>query len=297
MAVRVRRAFRGRAADGETRGLGKRSRASERTVVRPTPAGLTAQKSWPALQGEIESRWEERFGRETVEELRRSLRAVVEQLDVELPEYLPVVTGTNGMAAEISALARRGTVPQQLSALLSQVLLAYTIDFEHESELSLPLSANAVRVLDETGIDVRHLPRAAAGSSEATSMALTFLKRNGYVVVEPDSAYARAKVARLTPKGRKARDAAPAQHAAAERIWKARFGRDNARRLRSATRALLDQREGGRSRLALGLEPYPDGWRASGRYLEQTEAMLDEPRTGLPRYPMVLHRGGWPDGS
>ena len=34
------------------------------------------------------------------------------------------------------------------------------------------------------------------------------------------------------------------------------------------------------------LEPYPENWRASAR----------PPRT-LPYYPMVLHRGGYPDGS
>ena len=36
----------------------------------------------------------------------------------------------------------------------------------------------------------------------------------------------------------------------------------------------------------LGLEPYPDNWRAQVR----------RPET-LPHYPMVLHRGGYPDGS
>ena len=35
-----------------------------------------------------------------------------------------------------------------------------------------------------------------------------------------------------------------------------------------------------------GLEPYPDNWRASVR----------RPAT-LPHFPMVLHRGGYPDGS
>jgi hypothetical protein len=38
--------------------------------------------------------------------------------------------------------------------------------------------------------------------------------------------------------------------------------------------------------LMRGLEPYPDNWRADVR----------PPRT-LPHYPMVLHRGGFPDGS
>jgi hypothetical protein len=25
--------------------------------------------------------------------------------------------------------------------------------------------------------------------------------------------------------------------------------------------------------------------------------MINDPSAGLPHYPMVLHRGGWPDGS
>jgi len=38
--------------------------------------------------------------------------------------------------------------------------------------------------------------------------------------------------------------------------------------------------------LSGGLEPYPDNWRASVR----------RPAT-LPHFPIVLHRGGYPDGS
>jgi hypothetical protein len=40
------------------------------------------------------------------------------------------------------------------------------------------------------------------------------------------------------------------------------------------------------SPLFQGLEPYPEGWRAS----------RPNPST-LPHFPMVLHRGGFPDGS
>jgi hypothetical protein len=35
-----------------------------------------------------------------------------------------------------------------------------------------------------------------------------------------------------------------------------------------------------------GLEPYPDNWRTDVR-----------PPQMLPHFPMVLHRGGFPDGS
>ena len=90
------------------------------------------------------------------------------RLDVELPEYLPILGSANGMAADIPPRERRGTPPDHLPGLLSHVLLAYTLDFERESELSLPLSANFVRVLDETGVDVRDLPLAAGVSKEAT---------------------------------------------------------------------------------------------------------------------------------
>jgi hypothetical protein len=35
-----------------------------------------------------------------------------------------------------------------------------------------------------------------------------------------------------------------------------------------------------------GIEPYRDGWRAAGRR-----------RQHLPHFPVVLHRGGFPDGA
>ena len=55
--------------------------------------------------------------------------------------------------------------------------------------------------------------------------------------------------------------------------------------------------QGGRTLLSLGLEPYAGGWRASAPYVTRTQAVLDDPVAALPHYPMVLHRGGWPDGS
>ena len=49
--------------------------------------------------------------------------------------------------------------------------------------------------------------------------------------------------------------------------------------------------------LVLELRPHPGGWRGTKPYLAQTESMLEDPAATLPHYPMVLHRGGWPDGS
>ena len=69
---------------------------------------------------------------------------------------------------------------------------------------------------------------------------------------------------------------------AAEDRWQARFGGATL----GAVRDALEQLTGDHARLAAGLEPPPGGWRAS----------LRRPAT-LPHYPMVLHRGGFPDGS
>jgi hypothetical protein len=67
-----------------------------------------------------------------------------------------------------------------------------------------------------------------------------------------------------------------------ENRWQARFGDLAIRAMREA----LEQVTGDQARLAAGLEPPPGGWRASLRR-----------RATLPHYPMVLHRGGFPDGS
>jgi hypothetical protein len=105
-------------------------------------------------------------------------------------------------------------------------------------------------------------------------------------VVEPDPAASRGKVVRLTPGGRRAQDACRRLLAAIEDGWQERFGPAGIRGLRQALDRLAAASAGHPSPLWLGLEPYPDGWRASVR----------RPRT-LPHYPMVLHRGGFPDGS
>jgi hypothetical protein len=51
------------------------------------------------------------------------------------------------------------------------------------------------------------------------------------------------------------------------------------------------------SRLADGLAPPDGGWRSRSPYRSQTRAVLTDPVEALPRFPMVSHRGGYPDGS
>jgi len=103
-------------------------------------------------------------------------------------------------------------------------------------------------------------------------------------------------VIRLTPQGRSAQDEYIRLLGDVEQRWRTLFGPGPIDTLRRSLLSVIEQSDGGRPRLSLGLRPYPDGWRARNSYLRQT-AVLDDPGAALPHYPMVLHRGGWPDGS
>ena len=257
-------------------GYGSGSRLRNEWVVRLTPAGRTAREIWRRLFAVIETRWEERFGATAVDELRTALRTIARQLEEQLPEYLPIVGTANGMAVDLPPRERRADSASHLhlAALLAQVLLAYAIDFERESELSLSLSENCVRVLDKTPMTAGDLAVTAGVSDQATSMALRYLEKEGYVEID-------AKLVRLTPKGVEARERSRRRHTEVEGLWETRFGADTVSALRSALETVLDQRDP----LSRGLEPHPGGWRASKPYLEHTRAMVDDPTGVLPRYP------------
>jgi hypothetical protein len=254
-------------------------------VVRPTSAGRRAAAIWRTLPDDIEHRWRERLGPSEVEELTGLLQVIGGGLRRALPAFLPLLGSANGMAADVPELERREEVEEtSLVTLLAHALLGYTLEFEKEAPLSLPVSANVVRVLDESSLPLDELPARSGISKEAASMVLTVLAKTEYAVVA-------GKEIRLTRRGRAVRDDQRRLHARIERTWEARLDRV-VPRLQAALDGILDHPQ-----LTEGLRPPPGGWRASRPYLERTQAVLADPRGALPHYPMVLHRGGWPDGS
>ena len=269
-------------------------------IVRTTRAGRRAQEVWAPLAAIIEGRWRDRFGAEAITTVRDALQALLTRAGGEPPRYLPVVR--NEMFAEVANIYPRppafgAAAGPDLSVLLSQVLLAFTLDFERESALSLPICANALRVLTERGVRGRDLPRLTGVSKEAVSMAFGVLTRRSCAVTGPDPAASRGKVVRLTPGGLAAQQDYTRLLDAVERRWRARYGPGEIGALRRSLQSVTGQRDEGQPRLGQGLRPYPGGWRAAKPYLQQTTARLQNPHHALPRYPMVLHRGGWPDGS
>ena len=252
--------------------------------VRLEPGGRRAQQVWRPLAGEVEQRWRARFGDAAIDELRQALSSVA---DPALPLYLPVLGYSDGMRAG-HVRGAPGAVAEDLAALLSQALLSFTLEYEDEAALSLAMSANVVRVLSADGIPIRDLPARSGVSKEAITAAIGFLQRNGYAAVDHDPAD-RSRLVRLTDEGLAAQAQGARLAKAVEQRWRKRLGGDFDR----LTKALITGRQ-----LALGLQPYPDGWRAARNpYRARTHAVLADPVSALPQYPMVLHRGGYPDGS
>lgn len=253
-------------------------------LVRPTEAGRGAQEIWQSLPTAVEERWAGRFGADATAGLRRSLTALVDQLEFELSDYLPT-NGAHSGRADVAVRPLRATSAAQidLSALLSKVLLAFTLDFEADSPLSLVMSANPVRALAEESVAVRNLPRLTGVARETLHVMLHFLEYHGHCVVEREGG---SKVARLTASGKAAQRDYQDRVGMVESAWTGRFGPATVAQLRLALEPLVGDTVLARSPLAAAIEPPAGGWRAA----------VARPEV-LPHHPVVSHRGGYPDGS
>ena len=256
-------------------------------VLRATAAGLRAREIWRPLPGLIEQRWHERLGADQLGPLRGSLTGLVGLLDPGLPDCLPILGAALLSQEPDPRLPPRpdGTAPEAmpLSALLSRVLLSFVVEYEREAGLSLAVAANVLRVLGTEGIRLRDLPALTGTSKESVRWALGILTRGDLAAEDPDPAASRGKVARLTPRGLAAQRLYYELTGEIERRWHDRF----TPAVTAALRASLEPLATGQpSPLFGGLEPYPDNWRA----------LVRRPDV-LPHFPMVLHRGGYPDGS
>jgi methyltransferase (TIGR00027 family) len=266
------------------------ARPGPAAVLRATARGREARQIWLPLASLIEQRWRERFGADEMSRLRGSLAAVAGQLDPGLPDCLPILGQDLRGRWPGPALPPRAdrvdvaTLP--LSALLARVLLSFALQYEQESELSLAVSANTLRVLGEEGTRLRDLPSLAGISKPAARWATGVLDRARLTVEEPDPSASLGKIARLTARGITAQRSCLELLDTIEESWPQRFGDGTVGSLRQVLEALATGSGGQPPPVFRGLEPYPDNWRARIR-----------PPVTLPHYPMVLHRGGYPDGS
>jgi len=255
--------------------------------VYPTAAGRKAREIWEKLFPIVEGTWQDRYGEARIAALRQALIALIDSLRLDMPDCLPILGyGLVSSAATVSKRVTQDAAIAELPlvALLSKTLLAIAFEFERDSDVSLAIAANVLRLVDDQGVAVREIPPQAGISKEAVSTALSFLEKQGYVTIETAmKGTKRTKRAMLTRKGSLSRDVAVQRIGDLEVRWRKRFGAETIDALRAALEQLADPSE---ASLLLALDAPPECWRAS---VPKT--------THLPHFPVVLHRGGYPDGS
>jgi hypothetical protein len=201
--------------------------------------------------------------------------------------------GVNHASTTLRVTSRR-----DLSALLSQVLVAFTVELDNEFErrmgeagypgarLSLVVWANLMRFVAEGAISARDLAAIALAPEKQIKFELGCLERWRFVALEPDPADGRPVptaphrpsgrelrdgwgsgrgiragwLVRLTSKGIIASEIWPALFVAIERRWETRFGKEEILRLRQALQDVADQLD---FELPLGL---PRGWEGTKKF-------------------------------
>ncbi len=269
--------------------------------VRLTASGETAAGIWQDLIPEIEARWSKRFGDDATR-LRRSLEAIERQIDLELPQGLPVAM------LKLPEFGLRKSVAEDglpLPVLLSRVLLAFALDFERESQTPISLCANVIRVLSDEPIPETEIPKRTGCSQETAGIGW---QHKPYILVESDPARGRGKLVRLSEAGIKAQQEYLSRTRDVEEDWKKRF-RTTTQEIRDALTALLKRNE-----LSDGLKPPPGTTRAGAQtpalgradigpaarerrrdLVLQTEAFVRDPAGTLPHYPLWdMNRGFGP---
>jgi DNA-binding MarR family transcriptional regulator len=259
--------------------------AKRDAIMRATASGMRAKQVWEPMFATIEERWQERFGDKRIGALRQVLTEIVSEFDYEMPDCLPILgPGLVGAPVRLSKRteeASTNVAELPLPALLSKPLLAMSLMFERESKVSLAICANVLRVVPDEGILMKDLPALSGVSKEAVATAVSYLQRNGLAVAEKDPVGGKFKLLKLLSKGQAAKEEYLPLLSTIEERWRKRFGSSNMDALRSALEAIVED-----PGLFQSLIPHPSNWRAM------------VPRsTALPHFPMVLHRGGYPDGS
>lgn len=212
----------------EKRGLLAVENDHRTKIVRPTPEGMNARDSFKTLVESIEKRWS------THTQLRKSLEQLVEQLELDHPHYPsqygtadPTVTGGPGQDWSAVSRSNRDNIAElPLSALVSQALMAFTIEYEQQNG-PLAWSANVLRFVGK-GLPLDDLP--------PTRVSLGTMERHGAIRITESVRGGRRIV--MTAGGRRLQERAGDVLVMIEESWRERFGAEVIDTLRASLEAL-----------------------------------------------------------
>lgn len=132
----------------------------ERMPHRAARLGLRGGPPDAPLPAEIETRWETRFGADTMRALHAALGDLVRRLSPDLPDFPPILGYGLTARREPPAGAATEVVSElPLFALLSRPLVAFADEFDAASPVSVAMTVDVLRPIDEAGVAVRELPR------------------------------------------------------------------------------------------------------------------------------------------
>ena len=245
-------------------------------IVRLTPIGKQARAVGQAHHKSTEWEWATRYGKTCITKLRDALGALVKQVDIELPHYptgygqgdismtgghyIPAESGppripAHGQEWPVVLRGNRDLVSElPLTALISQTLTAFTIDYDHDVETQSGGLQGAVTFFRFVGDEGVPLGKASQ-IGDVTGSGRSTLERHGLVIVEPGTRRDEQRLVTLTSRGRRVRDKYPTLVFDVERRWRSLLGANLIDDLRESLEALDDK-------LDDDLPDFPDtnGW-------------------------------------
>ena len=238
-------------------------------MVRLHPvSGPKARDTWAAVVDALSARWHERG----LDSLQAALIPIVEDIERPLPEYMPSV-GFDRRQPTLENPESRPAIELDLLGLLSQLLLAIAYDFEAETPRALGTVSGLLEPLTDEPVPTRNLYELSGIAAKEWSSAMNQLAKLGLVELG-----GKPKSIALTAEGVAAKADADKTLRAVEGAWTKKYGVSIEHLRRELERVVGDAWE--------WTEPYPDNWRSKVRVPKQ-----------LANFPIVSHRGGYPDGS
>jgi DNA-binding MarR family transcriptional regulator len=226
-----KRAVRTRIATGIRRGWVEPQKIGQgRTTISLTTRGRDVARRWKPLQESAEKLWQEKTSRDRTSCLRLSLNKIVAAFPMEHPHYPASygsadasITGRNGRDWR-PVFRKSGDTVSALctSALISQALVAFAMDYEKMSPVALSLSTTVIKRIPPEGELLKELGDSAGVSA---------LVRHGFLRVAGDGS---TMTAFLTPKGLSVAAEYDERIRKVEAGWRHRFGNDSVEQLRRA---------------------------------------------------------------
>ncbi len=191
-------------------------------IVRLTSRGTEVAARWRGLQQTAEDMWQARVGLPLSNKLRTSLEDLVAAFPLEHPHYPASygpadasITGGNGVDWKPVHRTGANTVSDlPLSALVSQALVAFAMQYEELSPVALSLSTTVIRQIPPEGRPLHELGRSPGVSA---------LIRHGFVRASGPGG---RETAWLTERGLEVHRVYEKRIHTAETSWHQKFGKD-----------------------------------------------------------------------